>query len=217
MQKNKEKSMMKNTNAEILESFGKILMKDVRDWVISNFERDLSGVSKQAPKFFENLTAEQKQDIRTLVYETVDSTIHHFLFMLEQEADDDTFDLIYKEDKNHYVSLRDISDGLGGEPYTEDGWIEKFSKYPTLNFPTYEDKSTPEENLAVLFSESPSAAKREFVKLLNNNQKYEELKTKAHALSPEILRSLIEMTLSQSSFHEKECKELLEILDHQEK
>jgi hypothetical protein len=27
------------------------------------------------------------------------------------------------------VSVSDLSEGLGGEPYTEDGWIAKYSRY----------------------------------------------------------------------------------------
>lgn len=49
--------------------------------------------------------------------------------MIEQNEE---YDLIkYTDDEKSFVSLRDISDGLSGELYTEDGWIEKFSTYKT--------------------------------------------------------------------------------------
>jgi hypothetical protein len=40
------------------------------------------------------------------------------------------FDLIKTSNSGNELSLREISDGLCGELYTEDGWIERFSKYP---------------------------------------------------------------------------------------
>lgn len=215
--------MTKNTNAEILETFGKILMH-ARDYTIKEENEIIEGNAKgnlnfELQKKLESLSNDQKEGVRALVIDSIDGAINNFLWMIEQNSDE--FDLIAYKDKK-VISLQEISDGLCGDYWN---FVDHYSHYQRLEeLIGYDYEKAKElrekafvENLAVLFSESPSAAKREFVKILNNNQKYEELKTKAHTLPPEVLRSLIEMTLSQSSFHEKECKELLEIPEHQEK
>lgn len=208
-----QKNNFKMQKEQILEEFGEVLMKSVREWVISNFERDLAGASKQTPKFFETLSVEQKDEIRTLVYETIDSTIHHFLFMLEHDTEDDHFDLIYKENEINCLSLRDISDGLGGEPYTEEGWIQKFSKYPELNFSPYEDKSTPEENLVSVYKNNPTEGKRIFIRILSNQKDFEAFKLNLQTVPREIIERLMEMTLEKSNFHQRECEEIIHILN----
>lgn len=118
----------------ILEEFGQILVKHIRDATFEQFKEMCNGKlnSKSAQiihKNFEKFTNEQKEIIQSLVLDSIDNTLHHFLWMIEQYEE---FDLIKYQDekKSSYISLRDISDGLCGELYTEDGWIEKYSKYP---------------------------------------------------------------------------------------
>ena len=48
--------------------------------------------------------------------------------MLEEYQDE--MRLVVKDQDDAEHSLVDISDGLCGELYTEDGWIEKYTKYP---------------------------------------------------------------------------------------
>ena len=42
----------------------------------------------------------------------------------------DEIDVIVNEDGNK-ISVKDVSDGLAGELYSEDGWLLKYSKYPS--------------------------------------------------------------------------------------
>lgn len=53
----------------------------------------------------------------------VDTTLHHLLWTVEQE---DLIEFTFKED-DQIVNINEISDGLAGELYTEDGWISRFS------------------------------------------------------------------------------------------
>lgn len=46
--------------------------------------------------------------------------MHNMLFMIEEHEE---IELLYKEE-----NIAEKSDGLSGELYTEDGWIEKYSK-----------------------------------------------------------------------------------------
>jgi hypothetical protein len=48
--------------------------------------------------------------------------------MLEQHEDE--VDLLFSEDEDSgKENIRELSDGLSGEIYTEDGWIAKYSNY----------------------------------------------------------------------------------------
>lgn len=68
----------------------------------------------------------QSELIKDLVPEIVDTTIHNLLWTLEQE---EMIDVTVNVDVDgKLASLKDVSDGLAGELYTEDGWIFRFSK-----------------------------------------------------------------------------------------
>lgn len=114
--------------------FGQLLISFVRDRVLANIDKILSGHmgGKENQILYtkaKNLSTEQQELIREYSRESVDSTLHYFLWMFEQYEE---YDLIkYLDTKTkQFVSIRDASDGLYGELYTEEGWIEKFSKYP---------------------------------------------------------------------------------------
>ena len=118
---------------KLLEEFGKILMNDVRDWVILINEQTSSGEmggkgSNIWYEQIETLTDDQKGLLLSFAKRSVDYTLHHFLWMLQQH---ENLKLIIKnEETGEEVNLEKISDGLCGELYTEEGWIERFSQYP---------------------------------------------------------------------------------------
>ena len=56
-----------------------------------------------------------------------DMSLHNVLSMIESS---DEIDVIVNEDGNK-ISVKDVSDGLAGELYSEDGWLLKYSKYPS--------------------------------------------------------------------------------------
>lgn len=64
--------------------------------------------------------------------EAIDGAIHHLLWLFEQH-DVNGFDVMFVGTDDdpvlQPVSVSDLSDGLGGEPCTEDGWIAKYSRY----------------------------------------------------------------------------------------
>lgn len=57
----------------------------------------------------------------------IDNTIHNFMVMIEQTEALELAVKVYLERK---VNLADVSDGLAGELYAKDGWIESFSRFP---------------------------------------------------------------------------------------
>ncbi|MCG8710683.1 hypothetical protein JHU04_003982 [Brenneria sp. 4F2] len=113
------------TDKEILDDFGSSVMRMVRDRSLNDFERIQSGTLKsQTALALHHLLSEfdekQKKAIKTLIIESIDRTIFNFLFMFEEDED--------KKILASDVNINQISDGLAGELFTEDGWINRFSQ-----------------------------------------------------------------------------------------
>nr|WP_092067147.1 hypothetical protein [Dendrosporobacter quercicolus]NSL49713.1 epimerase [Dendrosporobacter quercicolus DSM 1736]SDL50153.1 hypothetical protein SAMN04488502_10164 [Dendrosporobacter quercicolus] len=113
----------------VLDKFGEVLVENVRDRTISNWDKILSGKMKglSAQQVLEKIggfNEEQKEALRWLVPKIVDVSLHNYLAMIEEYED------INVEVVNNGQSgnIRELSDGLAGELYTEDGWISRFSK-----------------------------------------------------------------------------------------
>ena len=114
-----------------LEEFGEIFIKEVRDRTIDLFDRKTQGLmkSKESQLLFERVTKlndEQKSLISDIIPQIVDLSIHNMLCLFEEH---DEFQIIIDGE-----NIADISDGLSGELYTSDGWIQKFSeqRYTTV-------------------------------------------------------------------------------------
>lgn len=108
-----------------LEEFGKTLISDVRDRTIRNIDSIVIGKmkdysSQEMYKKISCMDINQKELINQLISMTVDFTLHNFLEMFESHED---IQLIIN---NQNLNL--LSDGLAGELYTEDGWIQKYTK-----------------------------------------------------------------------------------------
>ena len=108
-----------------LDEFGKILINDVRDRTIRNIDSIISGKMKDSEsqviyKKISNFGEDEKLLINILIPKIIDFSIHNMLEMFEEN---EKIELIING-KN----LAEISDGLAGELYTEDGWIQKFSE-----------------------------------------------------------------------------------------
>ncbi len=117
---------------EVLNEFGKILIHEVRDTVYRHFLKVIEGEMKspssiKIQKNLSDISPEQLELVKDTIRSTLDSSLHYFLWMIEQE---DNFDLVAIKDNNS-VSLREISDGLSGELHGENGWVAKYSKYPS--------------------------------------------------------------------------------------
>jgi hypothetical protein len=118
---------------QILDEFGRLLISFVRDNVLDINDLIISGHmgGKENRDLYEkikHLDEDNQELVRQFSKQAIDGTIHYFLWMIEQYED---YDLVkYSQESSQPISLRDISDGLCGELHTEDGWIERFSKYP---------------------------------------------------------------------------------------
>lgn len=110
----------------VLSEFGKNIICNVRDPVLFDLEKIISGQIKteQDTLFHQRISKLSSDEIlllKDLSTYLVDKTLHNLLFMFENSDNC----LILSDDKN----LAEISDGLCGELYTDDGWIGKFSQY----------------------------------------------------------------------------------------
>ncbi|WP_044640358.1 hypothetical protein [Risungbinella massiliensis] len=117
---------------QVLDTFGKSLMTNVRDFVLNQYSDTLDGKMKDegSKKIYEATQDMDQKLLRELGKELVDSTLHYFLWHLEQEI---TVALVL-EVEGTKLNLAEISDGLPGELYTEDGWIERFSQFGKSQF-----------------------------------------------------------------------------------
>ena len=107
-----------------LDKFGKIFVTETRDMSIHDIDKMIDGTMKgdSAKKIQDkiiNFTDEQKEILKFIVSQTVDNVLDNFLLMIEQH---EKIGLSYDN-----INLSEESDGLSGELYTEDGWIEKYS------------------------------------------------------------------------------------------
>ncbi len=113
----------------VLDHFGNVLARRVRDEAISDWDMILDGRMKDASSQAIRaelerlqLSNEELEFLRRLIPRIVDTTIHHLLWTLEQE---ESIDIAVKTAVDAVPSLREVSDGLAGELY---GWIPRFSK-----------------------------------------------------------------------------------------
>jgi hypothetical protein len=111
--------------------FGEFFIKQVRDNSITILEKTISGEIK-APadqmlyEKINTLSNDQIEILRETAYAMIDLTLHNMLFMFEQSKS-----WKISNHNENIKSLSELSDGLAGELYTSDGWIKKFSKYPS--------------------------------------------------------------------------------------
>jgi len=118
---------------EILDTFGQILISEVRDEALEEFQMTLQGTMKSAAALdlyqkLRSFNDEELSIIREVVLSSIDDVLHNFLWMLEQNEDD--LELYCGDGKGSTKrNINELSDGLAGELYTEDGWIARFSKF----------------------------------------------------------------------------------------
>ena len=117
------------TNQEILDNYGKIVVNEVID-------RHYKGISKaifqglknpmmqQYNVIFDKLTEEEKNLLKSFIYENTNSLLFDFLRIFEENEE---YKLVYEEEGTQ-VNLVEISEMLKAEPIIENGWIERFSK-----------------------------------------------------------------------------------------
>ena len=120
-------------NDVLLDKFGRILISEVRDEAIDKLQLIFAGrIKSEAALTLHNklnaFSQDQKGVIRSLVISSIDDVIHNFLWMLEQHEEDIDLSCGVGNESGK-ENVRQLSDGLPGEMYSEDGWIARFSKY----------------------------------------------------------------------------------------
>ena len=108
-----------------LNAFGKILITDVRDRTVHDVDSLISGKYRSSnalkwTKDFSLLDSNGKKIVEAFIPVVVDYCLNNFLEMFEEHEE--------IELKMSGQNLTQISDGLAGELYTEDGWIQKYTK-----------------------------------------------------------------------------------------
>ncbi len=112
-----------------LDRFGQFLMKKVRDEAVTDWKMIIDGRMKgesaeKVRALLRDVSDTDKKLVLQLIPGVVDTVLHHLLWAAEQEAD---LQLGMKM-KDGIEELRDISDGLPGELYSDEGWISRFSE-----------------------------------------------------------------------------------------
>ncbi|RUT71657.1 hypothetical protein D0817_02950 [Flavobacterium cupreum] len=113
-----------------LDQFGKFLVENLRDKGISHAEILLNNKSKAPSRLplqseLNKLSDLQKDLVKKTVVESIDVAIHDFLFALQELADFDNNIKILVDDEN----IVQLSDGIHGESYSNDGWNAKYSHF----------------------------------------------------------------------------------------
>ncbi len=114
---------------DVLDRFGQLLVSEVRDVAVAVALKSLRGQMKdQASKQLEAELAKVPESTRkqfeTFATDLVDSTLHDLLSFFEGSED---FWIAFKDDEDNLIDLNEVSDGLAGELFTDEGWISRFS------------------------------------------------------------------------------------------
>jgi hypothetical protein len=114
---------------EPLDKFGEFFVQNLRDKMLHDLEMMLSGGWK-SPELQElqtklsGLTDAQKQTVRELAERITTAGMHDLLFAI---ADSGGAVKVLVDGQD----VSKLSDGLHGEIFGDDGWITRFSKYPS--------------------------------------------------------------------------------------
>jgi hypothetical protein len=109
-----------------LDKLGEIVASELRDSALNRYLDIESGfcgsaIAKQLHEKLQNFDDEQKVVLRAILTDAIDTGIHDFLFAIQESEDVK----IVSGNKN----VVELSDGLNGEIFTEDGWFEKYSQH----------------------------------------------------------------------------------------
>lgn len=126
----KEPEGRKKMNNQELDIFGEFLMEELRDKIIKRFDMIDAGLLKspstqQLIQDYKQFNKDHKEIIKRVLINSVDSGLHDFLFKIQEEQDMNGRIKV----KVNGIDIAEVSDGLHGELFTEDGWIQKYSKY----------------------------------------------------------------------------------------
>jgi hypothetical protein len=104
-------------------------MRDVRDEAITDWKMIIDGrmkgdLAEKIREMLRNVSETDRKVLLQLIPGVVDTVLHHLLWTTEQQSDLQVGIKI----GDRIEELREISDGLPGELYTDDGWISRYSR-----------------------------------------------------------------------------------------
>jgi hypothetical protein len=119
---------------ETLDKFGKFVINVLRDKQIDHFNGLIEGKwrSKKAQRLYHKLSKfdrDEKKVIADVVEDILTNATHDLLFAIQVENSLETGLKVMMDNKN----VAELSDGLHGELFEDQGWIQRFSKYQPLS------------------------------------------------------------------------------------
>lgn len=114
-----------------LDNFGSFFVKNFRDKSLHNLQGLLDG-NWNAPELqslqreLSSFSPAQKATVRELAETLLTHAMHDLLFAFQESHDCDSGIEILVNDE----PVAEMSDGMHGEIFGEDGWIVRFSNYP---------------------------------------------------------------------------------------
>lgn len=114
-----------------LDYFGETLVTKARDVAIGDWDmvierRAKSERARRVSQALDRLDPDQLAVLKWLVPQIVDTTLFYAMVALEG---DPNLSVRVNEGGIPSDELRDISDGLGAELFSKEGWIARFSKH----------------------------------------------------------------------------------------
>ena len=115
---------------ETLDKFGKFIVENLFDKGLDRYTSLANGKLK-TPRLqeFQNelkkFDSEQIHIIKQLTIEVLTTTTHDFLFALQERSEIEEDITVNVDNEN----IAELSDGLHGEIFLEDGWLKRFSEF----------------------------------------------------------------------------------------
>lgn len=112
------------------EDFGKKIIEEVRDRTLDYYKRlSRAEVKSQTDRDLSDriqlLSEKERALLKEIVFLIVDMSLHNMMSFFESEPTSGWRIILHSSG----IDLADISDGLCGELYSEEGWISRYSKY----------------------------------------------------------------------------------------
>ncbi|MCR4415679.1 MAG: hypothetical protein NUV77_24975 [Thermoguttaceae bacterium] len=115
-----------------LDKFGEFLVRHLRDKSLEYLQLMLEGRLRQPERqslqsTVSSLTPDLKVAVCELVEDLLTNAMHDILFAFQEAHDNQTGIEIFVDG----APIAELSDGLHGEIFGEEGWIVRFSKFPS--------------------------------------------------------------------------------------
>ena len=123
--------MTQSLGHKALVHFGKLVVEEVRDWAIGDWDKKIDGRMKGGPEEekwrarMKALGPDAEQLLKELLPEIVDATLHFMMFLLERGGVMGLKLSVTTEDGETFPDINEVSDGLAGDLVM---WIPAFSK-----------------------------------------------------------------------------------------